>query len=563
MSNNYIMENSSNYELVENKNSILQVLSDINELTTENDNVINDVHKYTQELDTMISQGKNEFENLTQSEINDKLDNILDQVLNDPNNTQLLEQYSNSGLDLTNIEIDNGDNGDNGNNKDNADNKDNEDNANNLPDIQNQIQMLNQLTSGLNDTIMSLFNMNPDAPVPNNSNGVVVETEPNANTDTDMNADSDSDGSTINPNDLETESESESDLDEYESGKVKSESSNGGFDPTNLFKSIPGLNIENMINDLQNMGNLPAMGKMFGSQMPAMSELSSPENMEKMKSQLGNMSEIFKQVDFGSMFKMMEQMNNFKTGTGSIEDDSNNDDPDDLASFVIDEQPNSSSQTVDDNEISDSESYDKTDDESDELGDSDGSGVSEDSENEQTDNKSGAGVGAGIGGMFGNLNLVNSFINGKTGINFDISKLTSMFGLFGSKTPEDSVISKSVSEEHPVCKNESEDDLSNFISNSNSNPPNENYQTDSDVNYDERNDPCIDSESGSGSGSESESGSELKPEPKSIPSNQLTECLDQNKKMIDDLSQMMNKLGINLVDIEELANKKRVKVKHE
>ncbi len=491
------MESCLTNELVENKNQILNpidiVLSEIDDLITENLEIVNGIHDYKNILDNIISSSHNEFANLSQLEIDNKLENILDEVLA-TNETVTNETVSDEST-INKIAVDN--------QQFNVENT--------QTDNKDKIKILNELSTGLNDTFMNILNMMPkDLMSNNNKSGL--------NND-------DSDCSTINPDDLDTESESESDLNEIETSKSK----NNIFDPSMLFKSMENLNINDMFSNLPNMSNFPDIANFpdMGN-LPDMANFPDMANLEKMNPQLGNISEMFKQVNFNDIFKMMGEMNNVKTNLDSnlneSIDNSIVDEDDELSSFIINDTTNNSS--------SDTESYDKTDDEEDNDENEDSDNDEEDNDNDKDEEDSDKDEKSG--GMFSNLNLMNKLLNKKAGLNFDMSILTNMFNLFGTNKPKENIISKSESS--------GEDNLENFIKN-------DNCQTDSDVDYDERRENNSDSDSDSDSNSDSNSNSVSNPE--------LSTCLDENKKMIDNISLMMNKLGMPMVDIKDLANKKR------
>ena len=63
--------------------TISSLLTEISNLTEENNLVIKDIHEYKKDLDELIANQNNEFLNLSQTEIDEKLTNILEQVFNE------------------------------------------------------------------------------------------------------------------------------------------------------------------------------------------------------------------------------------------------------------------------------------------------------------------------------------------------------------------------------------------------------------------------------------------------------------------------------------------------
>lgn len=71
-------------QMTENKEiTISSILTEISNLTEENNVIIKDIQEYKKELNVIMSNQNNEFLNLSQDEIDAKLNNILDQVLNE------------------------------------------------------------------------------------------------------------------------------------------------------------------------------------------------------------------------------------------------------------------------------------------------------------------------------------------------------------------------------------------------------------------------------------------------------------------------------------------------
>ena len=70
--------------------TISSLLNEISNLTEENNFIIKDIHEYKKELNTIAGNQINEFINLSQSEIDEKLNNILDDVLNEEVDNNLI-----------------------------------------------------------------------------------------------------------------------------------------------------------------------------------------------------------------------------------------------------------------------------------------------------------------------------------------------------------------------------------------------------------------------------------------------------------------------------------------
>jgi hypothetical protein len=73
-----ILQKTDNKEI-----TISSLLNEITNLTEENNVIIKDIHEYKKELNELIANQNNEFINLSQTEIDEKLNNILEQVLNE------------------------------------------------------------------------------------------------------------------------------------------------------------------------------------------------------------------------------------------------------------------------------------------------------------------------------------------------------------------------------------------------------------------------------------------------------------------------------------------------
>ena len=224
---------------------------------------------------------------------------------------------------------------------------------------------------------------------------------------------------------------------------------------------------------------------------------------------MSKMSQILENFDFSSFIGVFENLN--KT---------NSQEPvDELNSFIIEETQNEKSQQTD----SEEESSVETDDEE-----------SDDKEKDDINSDNNEGIFQ---------NFISKLTNNKGGINFDFSNLSSMFGLFGSE------------------KNNFKDFVEKLPKKNNANTDTD---TDSDIDYDERN-GHTDSESDNEEGAIEKDKKELvNDKMEKCCNNDLNECLDNNQKMINDMAQMMSKLGINLIDIKELsAQKNDIKIKKE
>ena len=337
-----------------------------------------------------------------------------------------------------------------------------------------------------------------------------------------------SDCSTIDANDLETESEAESDLDEYDSSKIKNKDdcNNKSFDMGTLFKSMNGLNMDNfnfedIFTQMTNMSD-------FSS---TVSDFSNEENLKKMQSELNNVAPFLKQMS-DSLSKIKEQVNpNIDTEIYKSSKIVKNDpDIESLDDFIQDDKSNESTESTGPIELknllnntnvdmadnnSETESYYKTDDEDsvekldDELDNKSDNKSDKNSDKVAEENKSNV-----------ILNKINKLIN------FDISNIGNMFGLFGSSGKNEQNLS-------------SGENLKNCNNNCNINNK-DNNQTYGDIDSDE----CGNKKNMSTDNDDNDDNSNV----------HLRECLEKNKKMTDDLSRMMNMLGINNVSIADLAN---------
>jgi len=80
-------------QMTDNKKiTISSLLNEISNLTEENNLIIKDIHEYKKELNTIAGNQINEFINLSQSEIDEKLNNILDEVLNEELDNNLINE---------------------------------------------------------------------------------------------------------------------------------------------------------------------------------------------------------------------------------------------------------------------------------------------------------------------------------------------------------------------------------------------------------------------------------------------------------------------------------------
>ena len=453
------INNDPTCESVKKKDSVNNVLSELDTIMDESNELLKEIRDYKKNLDTIISTTDNEFLNLSESEISEKLDTILDDVLN--SESCIVDSSSN-----------------------------------------NDCSNLNEFTK----------KEEVDKEVDNK--------EVDKEKETDNKEDNNSDCSTINPDDLETESESESDLDEYDSVKIKQKDNSltDMFDINTLLKSMGELksmgdvklnNFEEVFSKMTEIPEFSTMSEMY--------ECPSEENIKKMQSELDNIAPLLKQMT-SSLSKMTTQFTNnpdFESLDDFIKNDELeepnkvNDKNDKNDKNEENEQTNNNS----DNN-SDTESYYQTDDEE--------SGDELNKEQNTTDNSS---------VMFTKINSVNKFLSEKTGFNFDMSNVTSMFNLFGSAqankiNSEKNTVNTEPNENNNCCVN---DDVN------------------CECNYDEQNNKkCVKSEC-------------VKSECVDVNDSnvRLKECLENNKKMMDSLSQMMKSLGMNNLNIEELANLKK------
>ncbi len=83
-----ILQKADNKEI-----TISSLLNEITNLTEENNFIINDIHEYKKELNELLANQNNEFINLSQTQIDEKLNNILEEVLNEEEtNISMIEQ---------------------------------------------------------------------------------------------------------------------------------------------------------------------------------------------------------------------------------------------------------------------------------------------------------------------------------------------------------------------------------------------------------------------------------------------------------------------------------------
>ena len=520
------MNNDKSCKSIKNKDSINNILLELDQLMNENNEVLEDIKNYKKNLDAIISGTDNEFLNLSELEISRKLDNILDDVLQEHNTLNNLNNSTDSNIIDSNKIITNQQLSGNENNvidiqKINIETLTNESAINDHSSNEeiNQINMFDELNS-LNDTFLNLLNTDINNFTSNNKN--IDQT--NKCNDTNNN----SDCSTIDANDLETESEAESDLDEYDSSKIKNKDdcNNKSFDMGTLFKSMNGLNMDNfnfedIFTQMTNMSD-------FSS---TVSDFSNEENLKKMQSELNNVAPFLKQMS-DSLSKIKEQVNpNIDTEIYKSSKIVKNDpDIESLDDFIQDDKSNESTESTGPIELknllnntnvdmadnnSETESYYKTDDEDsvekldDELDNKSDNKSDKNSDKVAEENKSNV-----------ILNKINKLIN------FDISNIGNMFGLFGSSGKNEQNLS-------------SGENLKNCNNNCNINNK-DNNQTYGDIDSDE----CGNKKNMSTDNDDNDDNSNV----------HLRECLEKNKKMTDDLSRMMNMLGINNVSIADLAN---------
>ena len=89
---NYIMNNESMCELVKKKNSINEVLTELDQMMSVNNEILEDIRDYKKNLDKNIFNTDNEFANLSELEISIKLDRTLDDILNNPSNIKISQE---------------------------------------------------------------------------------------------------------------------------------------------------------------------------------------------------------------------------------------------------------------------------------------------------------------------------------------------------------------------------------------------------------------------------------------------------------------------------------------
>lgn len=275
------LSNSSNF-----RNSLNEVLNDLDVITQENLQAIDDARNYTKEVEELL-KSSNEFSNLSSDEINQKLENILEDVITDPENSNLLQdfiQQQNLQQDILQQQA-----SENTEQQDIlqqeqqvlgditiAEEQDDIQVIENIQKVEEELtnlkSIMNELTATFDDTVRN-----------------VIEKERIEKNRSDS-------SSTINMDDLDTESESDGDV-EIPAPKNK------------LFDIMSSLKIDNMDDMFGNMKNLLSSSE---------KNISNDEVQEKMK-------EIMNSLNFDEMFKMMGKMNI-------------NDDTDDLTSFLIDDK---------------------------------------------------------------------------------------------------------------------------------------------------------------------------------------------------------------------------------
>jgi hypothetical protein len=298
--------------------SFKNALDDLTDITNENNQVVDDVKKYRNEMENLINSSTNEFANLNPDEINEKLDNILNDVLIE--NQVVIEINPNESQ--TEIVQDNSESK-NGSGEELEEHFTKEDMDEKINEL---TQMNNQLNESLNN-FMNILNTNKE-----NDN---------------------SDNSTINPDDLETESESENDLEEeYEPSKIKNSKSENQVSsiPDDLFKlmetQMANLNINDMFANLQNMPNMQNMPNI--KDMANLQNFDNPEKLKMMEDRMKVMSEQLKGFNFENMFQMMGQLNPEVM-------ENKKDETEDLSSFLVDD--NDDNEDNEDNEDKNKETY--------------------------------------------------------------------------------------------------------------------------------------------------------------------------------------------------------------
>ena len=211
---NYIMENYESNTL-NFTDSLKSVLNELEEIVQENQQIVEEVQNYKKEMEMLVSNSDNEFLNLTSKEIDDKLDNILNEVIAGENDVREETKKINN-------------------------------------DEQEKIKILYSLTSGLNDTITNVMNIIPKDIINSNTIDEPYTLEINKGNE-------ESDTSTINPDDLDTESGSDldSDLEEPDvstnTSNVSTNTSNVSTDTSNVFNTF---NINNLMSGMSGVYGL-------------------------------------------------------------------------------------------------------------------------------------------------------------------------------------------------------------------------------------------------------------------------------------------------------------------
>ena len=409
--------------------------------TSSNSNILK--NNDTNEESNNIPDNNNKFKYLSEKEISNKLDDILNETIDSFNNDEFKK--------LSTIEV-----------------------SDKLDNILNETIKNVKITDKDTQTLdfNAFLNLMQSLPIGNmfgNLNNKESET---------------SCKTPIDENDLDTETESDSDLGEYEINDTNDtndtkENLNNIFDPSKLFGDNANKLFDNsfLSNIIEKMSNKDALD-----------EKNKSEIMDKMKKELENVKNIFQNLGMGDLSNIMNSVND-------------NSELDELQQFLINEEDNNSENNNEnensenensENENSDDESYDQTDDE-----------TSSETDNNNFENKN-------------DDENNNNFLNQFSKI-FNLNFLTK----FSAKSEKNN---------DTGCEND-------------------NASTDSDVNYDERINPSPKTESDDGT---TVSNTKDKIE---TSNEQLNDIINKNTKMFDEVTAIMNKLGLNLQNMPEIKNK--------